>query len=514
MIPQHKVMLIIRDGWGHGPDYPGNAITHANVPHHNRYIKEYPTSVIQCTGNAVGNPEGVQGGSEVGHLTIGAGRIVWQPYELINQKIKNSEFFQNPGLVAAINHCKQNGTNLHLDGLFSSEGVHADYRHMLAILKLCKQEQFDRVFIHLTLDGRDMPEKSALPLVEDTEKTIAELGVGKIATVIGRYYAMDRDANWDRTQAAYDLLVEGKGFTAKSAKEAIEAAYARGDKTDYYVQATVIVDQDNQPMALVKDTDAFIWYNFRSDRARQITAMINGLDYCPVKAEKPVHVYYVCFSSYDSNWDLPVAFPQEQVTNNLGETIAQHGLKQLRIAETEKYAHVTFFFNSQKDNPNPNETRILVDSPKVPSYDQKPEMSAYQVTEKLLPEIGQYDFILVNYANPDLVGHSGVFEAVVKACEVVDECVGTIVTKALEENYAIFLMADHGNADHMLYDNGEVDPSHGFAPVTLTIISNDETLKHVKLKDGGHKDIAPTILKVMGIEQPKEMTGENLMEEC
>lgn len=506
---KHKVILVIRDGWGHGKHNKGNAIFHANVPNHNYYTKNYPTCILQCTGNNVGNPDGVQGGSEVGHLTMGAGRIVWQPYELINQEIKNGNFFRNKALINAINYCKKHNSDLHINGLFSDQGVHADYRHMLALLELCKRQGFDRVFVHLTLDGRDMLEKSAIPLLEKTEQKMKEIGIGKIVSIIGRYYAMDRDKNWDRTKKAYDLIVKGEGFKSASAKEAIEEAYKRGDATDYYVQPVVIINENQQPIALLKDNDSFIWYNFRSDRSRQITAIINGLDYCPIKPEKSVKVHYVCFCSYDSNWNLPVAFPQQVVKNNLGSILSKKGLKQLRIAETEKYAHVTFFFNSQVENAFKGEDRILVNSPKVPSYDKKPEMSAYEVTEKLLPQIGKYDFILVNFANPDLVGHSGVFSAVVKACEVVDEYVGKIVKKALDEGYIIFLMADHGNADHMLTDAGEVDPSHGYNPVQLIIVSNDE--KKIKLKNGGHKDIAPTILDVMRIKKPKEMTGESLI---
>ena len=349
-----------------------------------------------------------------------------------------------------------------------------------------------------------MPEKSAMGMIEDTEKKLKEIGFGEIASVIGRFYAMDRDTNWNRTRKAFDLLVEGKGFKAKSAKIAVEEAYKRGDKTDYYVQPILIIEK-----GLLRDGDSFIWYNFRSDRSRQITAMLNKLDYCPELPKNVPKLHYVCFSSYDSNWKLPVAFPQEKVTNNLGSVISKHKLKQLRIAESEKYAHVTFFFNSQENNPFPWEHRISVDSPKVASYDEQPEMSAYKITDKLLPEIGKYDFILINFANPDLVGHSGVFNAVVKACEVVDECTGKIIKKALEKDYVTFLMADHGNADHMKYDHKEQDPSHGYSPVLLTLISNQ--FQESKLEDGGHKDIAPTILGIMGIKAPKEMTGHNLL---
>ncbi|MBN1156044.1 2,3-bisphosphoglycerate-independent phosphoglycerate mutase [Candidatus Woesearchaeota archaeon] len=513
MKPKHKVLLIIRDGWGHGKHDKGNAIFHANLPNHNFYKTHYPNTVLKCTGNDVGNPDGVQGGSEVGHLTIGAGRIVWQPYELINQEIKNGNFFRNKELLKAIEYCKKHNSNLHLAGLFSTEGVHADVKHLYAILELCKMQNFNKVFIHLILDGRDMPERSALPVVRELNEQIKKFNVGKVASVVGRYYSMDRDKNWGRTLEGYELMVEGKGFKAKDAISAIEEGYKRGEKTDYYIKPTVIVDEKENPVALIKDDDSMVFYNFRSDRARQITAMINNLEYYTMKPGKQVKVHYVCFCNYDDKWNLPVAFPQQKVTSNLGNVIARSGLRQLRIAETEKYAHVTFFFNGQVDAPNKNEDRILVDSPKVLSYDLKPEMSAYGVTEKLLPEIGKYDFIVLNYANPDLVGHSGVFNAVVKAVEVVDECVGRDVNKALEENYVVFLMADHGNADHMLYDDGNIDPSHGFNPVLLSLISKDEELKHCKLKEGrGLQDVAPTILELMGIRKPKEMTGESLIE--
>jgi 2,3-bisphosphoglycerate-independent phosphoglycerate mutase len=506
-----KALILIRDGWGHGKNYKGNAIEKANTPNHDRLTATYPTTTLACTGNAVGNPEGVQGGSEVGHLTIGAGRIVWQPYELINQKIRTGEFFKNKELLAAIDHCKKQGSSLHLDGLFSTQGVHADYKHLFALLELCKQQDFNDVFIHLTLDGRDMPERSALPMVKELESKIRELGTGTIASVIGRYYAMDRDKNWDRTRKAYDMLIEGKGYRANSASEAINQGYERGESTDYYIRATII-EKEDKPIALLKDKDAMIWYNFRTDRSRQITAMIKKLDYCPKEElpAKPIDVHYTCFSSYDSNWVLPVCFLQEKVSNNLGYAISKKGLRQLRIAETEKYAHVTFFFNSQVETPYDKESRIMVNSPKVKSYDLQPEMCAYEVTEKVLDEIGRHDLIVLNYANPDLVGHSGVFDAVVKACEVVDDCVGKVVDKAQSQDYAIFLMADHGNADHMVYDDGSADPSHGFAPITLTLISDKH--KGCRLLQGcGLKDVAPTVMEVMGLKKPDEMTGKSLI---
>jgi len=506
-----KVILIIRDGWGYSEEAKGNAIKIAKTPNDDFYTKNYPTTILKVTGNDVGNPNGVQGGSEVGHLTIGAGRIVWQPYELINRSIKDGSFFKNGVLLKAIDDCKKNNSSLHISGLFSDQGVHADVRHMFSLLELAKMNNFYRVYIHLCLDGRDMPERSAIRLLDQLEKKIKKIGVGKIADVVGRYYGMDRDKNWDRTKKFYYLLIEGKGFKAKNAKNGIEKAYERGDKTDYYVQPTVIINH-GRPIALVKDSDSFVWTNFRSDRSKQITAMINNLDYCTEKPEKKVKVNYVCFCSYNEKWDLPVAFPQQKVNNNLGNVIAANNLKQLRIAETEKYPHVTFFFNSQIEEPNKGEDRILIPSPKVPSYDLKPEMSAYQITEKLLSEIGKYDFIVLNYANPDLVGHSGVFEAVVKACEIVDECVGKVIEKSLEKDYLVLLMADHGNAEHMINDDGSVDPSHGLNPVRLTLISKDEKLKNCRLKQNkGLKDVAPTILELMKISKPMEMNGESLI---
>ncbi len=504
-----KVMLIIRDGWGYSKNKEWNAIYKAKTPNDDNYNKMYPHCFLKCSGNAVWNPEWVQGWSEVGHLAIWAGRIVWQPYELINRKIKDWWFFNNLELTKAIHHCKIHDTDLHIGGLLSDQWIHADYNHMHAILELCKQESFDRVYIHITTDGRDVPEKSALEFIEQTEKVIKKIWVGKIVSVIWRYYSMDRDRNRNRTTQAYNLMTKWEWFEAKSAKEAIELAYKRWDKTDYYIQATSIVDKNNNPIWLLKENDSMIRYNFRADRSRQISSMIARLPDCEIEPDKRIKdIYYVCFSSYDSDWELPVAFPQLQVENNLGEVISNEWLKQLRIAETEKYAHVTFFFNSQKDQSNKWESKVMISSPKVKSYDLKPEMSAYKITKKLLDEIWNYDFIVVNYANPDLVWHSGNFDAVVKACEVVDDCVWQIVEKANQEKYATILMADHGNAENMLYPNGDVNPSHGTNPVRMTLINAGD----VKLKDGWMSDIAPTILELMGVDKPEEMTWKSLIE--
>ncbi len=491
-----KVILIIRDGWGESNNEYGNAIMAANVPNDKYFKENYPSAILKCTGNDVGNPETAQGGSEVGHLTLGAGRIVWQPQEMINQKIKSGEFFANLALMGAIENCKKNNSNLHLCGLFSDAGVHSDIAHMYALMKMAKQNNINNVYLHLVLDGRDVPEKSALEYLKKLDEKIKEIGVGKIATVVGRYYTMDRDTNWDRTEEAYKLMVEGKGYKANSTKEGIEMAYDRGDKTDYYVQPTLIDEN-----GLIKSSDSFVWFNFRSDRSRQIAKLF---------IERKT-AYFVGMSKYDETLTMPIAFEPEVVKNNLGQVLAENNKKQLRISETEKYAHVTFFFNSQIEEPYKNEDRIMIPSPKVPSYDMQPEMSAEEVKTKVIENIGKYDFILVNFPNPDLVGHSGVFEAVVRAVEVVDKCVGEIIKKALENDYFILMGADHGNAEHMKYENGDNDASHGFNPVRYTLIGKD--LNNIKLKkEGGLKDVAPTILELMDIPKPVEMTGKSLIE--
>lgn len=351
------------------------------------------------------------------------------------------------------------------------------------------------------MDGRDVGEKSAKIYVDQLNEKIKEIGIGEIATMIGRYYGMDRDTNWERTKEAWDLWTEGKGFEANDSIDAINKAYERGDKTDYYIQPTLI-----NKNGLIKNGDSFIWFNFRTDRSRQITAMVTRQTLCPTEFQSNMELTWVCMGRYDESWDLPVAFLPENVTNNLSETLSKNNKKQIHIAETEKYAHVTFFFNSQQETEYPGEDRIMVPSPKVPSYDLQPEMSAFEVCDKVLEQIGSYDFILVNFANPDLVGHSGIFEAVKKACEVVDECVGKIVDKGIENDYVVIVGADHGNAEHMLYDNGDIDASHGFDPIKFSFVGLEN-----KVVDGGLKDVAPTILEIMGIEKPVEMTGESLI---
>jgi len=506
-----KVLLIVRDGWGYSENPYGNLIMEANTPNADRYLKEYPSTLLKCIGNDVGNPEGMQGGSEVGHLTLGAGRIVWQPQELINQSINDDSFFENPALMSAIENCKKNNSALHLAGLFSDAGVHSDIRQLFALMELAKRNGLSKVFIHLILDGRDVPERSAIGYAEQLNKKIEEMGLGKIASIVGRYYAMDRDTNWDRTGEARDLWTLGKGFESEEVIKAINEAYERGDETDYYVKP-IVIKENGQPAGLIKNEDSVIWFNFRTDRSRQITAMFTGQSMCPVEFQSTIKPFWVCMSRYDDEWKLPVAYPPQLVENNLAQILSKNGKNQLRVAETEKYAHVTFFFNSQVEEAVKGEERVMVPSPKVPSYDLQPEMSAPEVAEKVIENLGKYDFILVNFANADLVGHSGKFPAIIKACEVVDELVGKVTQKAVENDYYVIIGADHGNAEHKLYDNGEVDVSHGFDPVKYSLVGKKEDLEGIKLHDGGLKDVAPTILELMGIEKPEEMDGKSLID--
>ncbi|MFH0860417.1 MAG: 2,3-bisphosphoglycerate-independent phosphoglycerate mutase [Candidatus Altiarchaeota archaeon] len=512
-MPNRRIILIVRDGWGYSEEVKGNAVRAAKTPNNDRYEREYPWITLKCSGNAVGLPEGTQGGSEPGHLTIGAGRVVWQPYEDINRKIRSGEFYKNKALQKAVKNCKKNNSSLHLMGLFSDQGIHATTEHLYALLKLAKQNKLEKVYIHAFLDGRDVPERSADRFIKECLQKMKEVGVGRIASLVGRYYAMDRDTNWERTKRAYDLLTLGEGFREKDPLNALENAYRRGDETDYYVKPITLVDDSEKPIATIKDSDSVIFWNFRSDRTRQLTYALTEKNFGKFERKVFPKVCFVCMSEYDKNLDLPVAFPQQTVENNLGQVLSRNGLKQLRIAETEKYAHVTFFFNSQVEEPNPGEERIMVPSPKVPSYDQKPEMSAYEITEKLLPQIEKdyYDFIAVNFANGDLVGHSAKLDAGMKACEAVDECIGRIVEAGLEHNYVILITGDHGNVEIMFYPNGEPCPAHGTNPVPFSII-NGEKLKNVKLKEGrGLDSIAPTILELMGLKKPDEMTGESLI---
>jgi len=509
-----RVILVVRDGWGHTHETRGNAVHIARTPNHDHYTETRPWTLLQCTGHAVGVPEGTQGGSEPGHLTMGAGRVVWQPLEVINRSIQDGSFHENHALVEATEHCNRHSTSLHLMGLHSDQGIHATTPHLYALLELAAKKGLENVYIHCFLDGRDVPEHSAKTYIAETLKRTEETGTGRIASIMGRYYAMDRDTNWDRTKKAYDLLTQGAGHRETYPLEAIDNAYRRGDETDYYVEPIAIVGQDGRPVATIEDGDSVIFWNFRSDRARQITYALTQPDFDEFPRTKTPGIRFTCMSVYDQHLGLPVAYPQKEVDNNLGQVLAAHGLRQLRIAETEKYAHVTFFFNSQVEEPSPGEDRILVPSPKVPSYEDQPEMSAPEITEKLIPEIrrGHYDFILVNYANGDLVGHSANLEAGIKAAETVDRCVGQVVEAGLEKGYTVMVTGDHGNIETMFYPDGEPNPSHGLNPVPFILISDESKLRNAKLRQGqGLSSIAPTILQLLGLEAAPEMTGESLI---
>lgn len=504
-----KVMLIIVDGYGEGEDYPGNAVTRSNTPFIDQLRKNYPMTTLKCLGENVGLPKGSMGGSEVGHFTIGAGRVVFQSLEQINRSIRSEEFFQLPDLQKAAENCQKNNSKLHLLGMISDQGIHSHLDHLWALMKFAKKEKLEKVYIHAITDGRDVPEKSAKKYLQQIEEKIQEYGLGKIATIVGRYYAMDRDNNFDRTQKAFDLMTKGIGTEEKDPVQAIENEYEKGTETDYYINP-IILDKDG----LIEKDDSLVFFNFRSDRARQLSDALTGDSPESSFNKKEDSPYLVCFGPFSKT--APILFEPEIVKNNLGETISKAGLIQLRIAETEKYPHVTFFFNSQIKEPYPGQEQVMVASPKVPSYDQKPEMSTPEIAQKVLEKLANnidYHFVAINFANPDLVGHSGNMEATVKAIESVDQALAKIIPAAIKDEYIICLTADHGNSDKMTYENGEPCPSHSFNPVFFIVI-DELSGKKIELKSAenlGLKDVAPTILKLMGIEKPKEMTGESLI---
>ena len=495
-----KVILVIMDGWGIGLPGPGNYILQAKTKNFDYFIKNYPHTKNKASGKAVGLSAKDHGNSEVGHLHVGAGRIVLQMYEKINRAIKDKSFFKNKNLIYAMDFAKKNDSNLHLIGLCSDSADHAHLNHLLALLEMAKMRRIKKVFIHFIADGRDVPEKSAKKYVKIIEEKIKKLKLGKIATIVGRYYAMDRDNNWQRTEKAFNLVMFGKGFKAKNAIEAINLAYKRGDRSDYYIKPTVI----ERNSYAIKNNDSLIFTNFRTDRLRQLVSSF---------MKTKLKILLTTMAEYDKAFNCLYAFKKEFVKNNLGQVLEKQGIRQLRIAETEKYAHITYFFNSQIEKPLKKEERILIPSSKVYSYDAKPEMSAYKITNKVINQIkkNKFDFILVNLANCDLVGHSGVKKAIIKAAEVVDECIGNIVKFGLENNYVVVLTADHGSAEDKLYSNGKPKPCHSTNPVNFIIISNDEKLRCCKLLKGGQKDAAPTILDIMNIKKPKEMTGKSLI---
>lgn len=504
-------VLLILDGYGERKEKEGNAIALAKTPVMDRLKKEFPYVEGQASGLFVGLPDGQMGNSEVGHMNMGAGRIVYQELTRITKSIQDGDFFENKALKAAVEHCKKEDSALHFMGLVSSGGVHSHIEHIYGLLELAKRAGLKKVYLHAFLDGRDTPPDSGKSFLLAVEKKMQELGVGEIATISGRYYAMDRDKNYDRVEKAYRAMVDGTGEKASSVEEAIDASYAK-KVYDEFVLPTVI--EKDGAVHTVSDGDAMIFFNFRPDRAREICHAFCDDDFSFFERGARKNIFFGCFTDYDPT--IPnkhVAFEKEEIHNTLGEVVSNLGKNQLRIAETEKYAHVTFFFNGGKEEPYENEDRILVPSPKeVPTYDLKPEMSCYTVTEKLTEAIrsGKYDLVVANFANPDMVGHTGVLPAAIKAIEVVDECMGKVVDAVESMHGNLFILADHGNADIMIDEKtGEPYTAHTTNPVPFILVSEE---KH-KLREGGClADVAPTLLELMGIPQPKEMTGKSLLE--
>ncbi len=505
---KRPTVLMILDGYGLSQKVEGNAIAAAHKPHLDEIFSKYPMTTIKACGLDVGLPEGQMGNSEVGHLNMGAGRIVYQELTKITNSIEDGSFFENKAFAKAIEHVKKNGSTLHLLGLLSDGGVHSHITHLLALIDLAKKEGIDKLCVHCFLDGRDVPPRSALKYMDILTSHMESVNLGRIGVVSGRYYAMDRDKRWERLVKAYDAMTLGEGIQAPTGRAAIEAAYERNE-TDEFVQPTVV--DGAWP---VDDGDSLIMFNFRPDRAREITRAFvdDGFDDFAFKRKKRVSdICYICMTQYDSEMpDVTLAYPPESPKNTLGTYISSLGLNQLRIAETEKYAHVTFFFNGGVEEPEKGEDRVLIPSPKVPTYDMQPEMSAFEVTERVLEAISsdKYDLIVLNFANADMVGHTGVKEAAVKAIEALDKCVPRIVDAVLAAGGQILLTSDHGNADEMLDANGNVLTAHSLNEVPLVNISEDA----LPLCDGGRLcDIAPTLLKLMGLKQPDEMTGHSLV---
>lgn len=505
-------VLMILDGYGLNDKTEGNAIAEANTPVMDKLMAECPFVRGNASGMAVGLPDGQMGNSEVGHLNMGAGRIVYQELTRITKEIEDGTFFENPALLDAVNNCKKNDFSLHMFGLVSDGGVHSHNTHLYGLLELAKRNGLSKVYVHAFLDGRDTPPASGKGFVEELEKEMQKIGVGEVATVTGRYYAMDRDNNYDRVEKAYLALTKGEGLEAPSAAEGIQASYDR-DETDEFVKPTV-VKKNGAPVATIKDGDSVIFFNFRPDRAREITRSFCDDDFKGFAREKKLNLTYVCFSDYDPTIpNKEVAFHKISVTNTFGEWIAAHNMKQVRLAETEKYAHVTFFFNGGVEEPNRDEERILVNSPKdVATYDLKPQMSAYEVCDRLVECIksGKYDVIIINFANPDMVGHTGVEAAAIKAVEAVDECVGRAVEAVKEVDGFLFICADHGNAEQLIdYETGAPFTAHTTNQVPFILVNADPSYK---LREGGClADIVPTIIELMEMEQPAEMTGKSLL---
>ena len=503
-----KVILIIMDGWGIGQVPASDAIRHAQTPFVSSLYQKYPNTTLITCGEAVGLPEGQMGNSEVGHLNLGAGRIVYQELQRINVAVRDGSFHQNRQLINAINVAKANNKPLHLIGLVSDGGVHSHIRHLKAILDICKQHMLDKVYIHAFTDGRDTDPKSGINFIRELQEHLHHT-VGKIATISGRYFAMDRDKRWERVKLAYDAMVKGAGEVAHDPVTLMEEAYSN-NITDEFIKPTVIMNGTSTPEGVIKEGDVVICFNFRTDRCREITQVLTQTD-MPDFGMRRLPLQYLTMTEFDKTFqNVQVMFETDNLENTLGAVLEREGRTQLRMAETEKYPHVTFFFSGGRESPYKGETRIMAPSPNVATYDMKPEMSAYELTEQLLPEIEseKHDFICLNYANADMVGHTGIWDAVIRAVETVDRCVEKVVTTALQHDYGIFLTADHGNADYMINEDGTPNTAHTLNPVPLFVIDNNwkGTVKQGKLAD-----IAPSILTMMQIPIPKEMTGDILI---
>lgn len=505
-----RVALIILDGWGHGPDPKVSAIAQADTPFVDRLHEQYPNSELTTFGEAVGLPEGQMGNSEVGHLNIGAGRIVYQELARIHKAIRERALHENPTLLNALQYAKDNDKAVHIMGLVSDGGVHSHIKHLKALCDITQEQDVARTYIHAFTDGRDCDPKSGVGFIQDLQQHIESQRV-ELASVIGRYYAMDRDKRWERVKLAYDLLVHGKGEKTQDVIETMRARYAQ-DETDEFLKPIVCVNDEHEPIATIQNGDVLICFNFRTDRPRQISIVLTQRDMPEYDMHK-LDLHYVTMTRYDETFeDIDVLFTKDNLTNTLGEILAKAGKTQTRIAETEKYPHVTFFFNGGREEPFELENRTLIPSPKVDTYDLKPEMSAYEVTDAIVKDIeeNQPDFICLNYANADMVGHTGVFEAAVKAAEAVDTCTKRLVETALKHDYELIIIADHGNSDFMVNEDGSPNTAHTKNPVPCIYVSKNA--QGVKLRDGKLGDIAPTILQLYGMDVPAEMDGDVLIE--
>lgn len=503
--------LIILDGFALREETEGNAVAQAKKPNFDRYWNSYPHATLQACGLAVGLPEGQMGNSEVGHLNIGAGRVVYQSLTRVNLSIEDKSFFENEEFQAAMDHVKKNDTALHLYGLVSDGGIHSHIKHLFALLEMAKRENVEKVYVHAFLDGRDVGPKSAQPYLDQLEDKMKELGTGQLATVQGRYYAMDRDKRWDRVEKSYRAMVYGEGEKFSSTQEAIDASYSKEIHDEFFLPSVITQEDGETPVGTIQDNDAVIFFNFRPDRAIQLSEVFTKDEFLNFERGErhPKNVHYVTLTQFSESIKGKVAFKPTSMKNVLGETVSNAGLTQLRIAETEKYPHVTFFFSGGRESEYPGETRVLIDSPKVATYDLKPEMSAYEVTDALLKEIhaDKHDLIILNFANPDMVGHSGMLKPTIQAIEAVDECLGRIVDLIEEKGGKTIITADHGNADVLMMEDGSPMTAHTTNPVPVIVTDDNVEIR----EDGVLGDLAPTLLELLEVPQPEEMTGKSLI---